>query len=80
MPNRKTFDEKEKYDHSSHSIAHRQAGDLRPDVNVDVDAGNDFESAATETHSREAVNQDAREAVNQDAAKVRRKQRSRRTG
>jgi len=28
MPNRKTFDEREKYDHSQHSLAHREAGDL----------------------------------------------------
>jgi hypothetical protein len=74
MPNRKTFDEKEKYDHSGHPIAHRQAGDLKPDVNVEADAGDGFESAATrEAHGRDVVSQ--------GAAKVRRKPRSaRRSG
>ena len=28
MPNRKTFDEREKYDHSAHSTRHREPGDL----------------------------------------------------
>jgi hypothetical protein len=74
MPNRKSFDEKEKYEHSSHPIAHRQAGDLKADVNVGVDEGDAFESAATkEAH--------ARDDVSQGATKVRRKPRSaRRTG
>ena len=73
MPNRKTFDEKEKYDHSGHPIADRQAGDLKPDVNVEVDAGDGFDSAA----AREAH---ARDVVNQGAARVRRKSRSARRG
>jgi hypothetical protein len=69
MPNRKTFDEKEKYDHSGHPIAHRQAGDLKPDVNVEVEAGDGLESAATnEAH--------ARDAVKQNTANVRRKPRA----
>lgn len=74
MPNRKTFDEKEKYDHSGHPLAHRQAGDLKPAVNADVEAGEGLESAATnEAH--------ARDVVNQGAVKVRRKPRAaRRTG
>jgi hypothetical protein len=30
MPNNKTFDESDKYDHSSHSTANREKGDLAP--------------------------------------------------
>jgi hypothetical protein len=29
MPNRKTFDEKDRYDHSSHSTQEKEAGDLQ---------------------------------------------------
>ena len=32
MPNRKTFDERERYDHSGRPLGHRQANDLKPDV------------------------------------------------
>jgi len=32
MPNRKTFDEREKVDHSSHPLEHRQPSDLQPDI------------------------------------------------
>jgi hypothetical protein len=30
MPNRKTFDERDKYDHSSHSTRNSEKGDLAP--------------------------------------------------
>jgi hypothetical protein len=30
MPNRKTFNERDKYDHSSHSTTNRENGDLAP--------------------------------------------------
>lgn len=30
MPNRKTFDEREKYDHSKHRTSGAEAGDLAP--------------------------------------------------
>jgi hypothetical protein len=30
MPNRKTFDDREKYDHSSHRTTGREKGDLAP--------------------------------------------------
>ena len=32
MPNRKTFDEREKVDQSSHPLEHRQPSDLQPDI------------------------------------------------
>jgi hypothetical protein len=32
MPNRKTFDEREKYDHSSHPLGERQPSDLKADI------------------------------------------------
>lgn len=32
MPNRKTFDEREKYDHSSHPVRERQPSDLKADI------------------------------------------------
>lgn len=32
MPNRKTFDEREKYDHSSHPVQQRQPSDLKADI------------------------------------------------
>jgi hypothetical protein len=32
MPNRKTFDEREKVDHSSHPLTHRQPSDLKADI------------------------------------------------
>jgi hypothetical protein len=80
MPNRKTFDEKEKYDHSGHPLAHRQAGDLKPDVNVDLGAGADLE-AAEGSESAATSEAHARDVVHQSAANVRRKPRTaRRTG
>jgi hypothetical protein len=33
MPNRKTFDDREKYDHSSHGTTSREKGDLAPASN-----------------------------------------------
>jgi hypothetical protein len=38
MPNRKTFDEREKYDHSGRSLEHRQRNDLQPDVSEEGDS------------------------------------------
>ena len=32
MPNRKTFDEREKYDHSGHPVRKRQPSDLKADI------------------------------------------------
>jgi hypothetical protein len=32
MPNRKTFDPREKYDHSSRPLEHAKKNDLKPDV------------------------------------------------
>jgi hypothetical protein len=37
MPNRKSFDESEKYDHSGHPIAHPLPSDLQPDVKHEAD-------------------------------------------
>jgi hypothetical protein len=36
MPNRKTFDEREKYDHSGRPLTHPQKNDLRPDVSEEA--------------------------------------------
>jgi hypothetical protein len=33
MPNRKTLDPREKYDHSGRSLEHAQKNDLKPDIN-----------------------------------------------
>jgi hypothetical protein len=35
MPNRKTFDPSEKYDHSSRPVEHAQKNDLQADVSED---------------------------------------------
>jgi hypothetical protein len=35
MPNRKTFDERERYDHSGRPLNHREANDLKADVQED---------------------------------------------
>jgi hypothetical protein len=32
MPNRKTFDPSERYDHSGRSVGHAEKNDLKPDV------------------------------------------------
>jgi hypothetical protein len=32
MPNRKTFDPRDKVDHSSHPLTHRQPSDLKADI------------------------------------------------
>jgi hypothetical protein len=41
MPNRKTFDEREKYDHSGRPLDHRQENDLQADVKETSDARRD---------------------------------------
>jgi hypothetical protein len=46
MPNRKTFDEREKYDHSGRPLTHRQKNDLRPDVSEESDSNRSPEPAA----------------------------------
>ena len=38
MPNRKTFDAGDKYDHSSHPVTHGQPSDLKPDIKDDADS------------------------------------------
>jgi hypothetical protein len=37
MPNRKTFDEREKYDHSGHPLRERQPSDLQADIQNEED-------------------------------------------
>ena len=37
MPNRKTFDEREKYDHSGRPLDRRQKNDLKADVSEESD-------------------------------------------
>jgi len=36
MPNRKTFDPREKYDHSGRPVEHAQKNDLKPDVSEEA--------------------------------------------
>jgi hypothetical protein len=50
MPNRKTFDEHEKYDHSSHRTTGRETGDLAP-------ARDQKEEGAKNLRSRDARRQ-----------------------
>jgi hypothetical protein len=38
MPNRKTFDDREKYDHSSHRTTGREKGDLAPVPNQEEES------------------------------------------
>jgi hypothetical protein len=45
MPNRKTFDEREKYDHSGRPLDHRQANDLQADVKETSEARRDTSTA-----------------------------------
>jgi hypothetical protein len=47
MPNRKTFDEREKYDHSGRPLDHRQENDLQADVNETPDARRGSSTART---------------------------------
>ena len=35
MPNRKTFDPREKYDHSGRPLEHAKKNDLKPDISED---------------------------------------------
>jgi hypothetical protein len=57
MPNRNTFDERDKYDHSSHPIAHSQPSDPQPDIQDDKDEsnGNGDEPAMEKAHPSPAV-------------------------
>jgi hypothetical protein len=36
MPNRKTFDPSERYDHSGRPVEHAQENDLKPDIGEDA--------------------------------------------
>jgi len=36
MPNRKTFDPREKYDHSGRPLEHAKKNDLKPDISEDA--------------------------------------------
>jgi hypothetical protein len=36
MPNRKTFDPREKYDHSSRPLGHAKKNDLKPDISEEA--------------------------------------------
>jgi hypothetical protein len=45
MPNRKTFDDREKYDHSSHRTAGREKGDLAPVPNQEEERSSNQEEA-----------------------------------
>ncbi|HLW23104.1 MAG TPA: hypothetical protein VKT22_01940 [Steroidobacteraceae bacterium] len=48
MPNRKAFDERDKYDHSTHPVGHRQPSDLAPDVEHPGDRRVDTEAVTSE--------------------------------
>jgi hypothetical protein len=55
MPNRKTFDAGDKYDHSSHPVTHREPSDLKPDIKDDGDSAVGVEpNATTRRPSRDA--------------------------
>jgi hypothetical protein len=45
MPNRKTFDDREKYDHSSHRTTGREKGDLAPVPNQEEERSSHQEKA-----------------------------------
>jgi hypothetical protein len=36
MPNRKTFDPREKYDHSGRPVGHAEENDLKPDISEEA--------------------------------------------
>jgi hypothetical protein len=36
MPNRKTFDPSERYDHSGRSVGHAKRNDLKPDISEET--------------------------------------------
>jgi hypothetical protein len=56
MPNRKTFDAGEKYDHSSHPVTHGQPSDLKPDIKDDADSAVEVEpNASARRPSRNAT-------------------------
>lgn len=44
MPNRKTFDVREKYDHSGRSVQHAKKNDLKPDISEEGPAPGDGDS------------------------------------
>lgn len=56
MPNRKTFDAGDKYDHSSHPVMHGQRSDLKPDIKDDADSTVGAEAnASARRHFRNAT-------------------------
>jgi hypothetical protein len=55
MPNRNTFDEQEKYDHSAHHPTEREPGDLAPVPKSKADDEPHRTSRAKRAASREAL-------------------------
>jgi hypothetical protein len=55
MPNRKTFDPREKYDHSSRPVEHAEKNDLKPDISEEAPgAARDPRKTGCQTGSRGA--------------------------
>jgi hypothetical protein len=54
MPNRKTFDPSERYDHSGRPVEHAKKNDLKPDISEEVPdtAGADASPGPRKTGSR----------------------------
>jgi hypothetical protein len=55
MPNRKTFDAGDKYDHSSHPVTHRQPSDLKPDIKDDADSAVGANAPAHRPHRNATI-------------------------
>jgi|HubBroStandDraft_2_1064218.scaffolds.fasta_scaffold1908078_2 hypothetical protein len=51
MPNRKTFDERERYDHSGRPLSRRQKNDLGPGLSEQANSADDASATAAEEKS-----------------------------
>jgi hypothetical protein len=72
MPNRKTFDEREKYDHSGRPLSHRKTNDLQPDVSEEPDSSRDAASGRGRPRPARPAGERTRSGRNQAAATARR--------
>jgi hypothetical protein len=54
MPNRKTFDPSERYDHSGRSVGHAKKNDLKPDISEEAPdaAGTNTAAGGEQTRNR----------------------------
>jgi hypothetical protein len=60
MPNRTSFDERDKYDHSSHSTTHRQPQDLKSPGTVPPENGPRHSARIGGAKSRKGTSRSAR--------------------